>query len=147
MLIFIPLQSCSFGQCRIEDLLIDSSLFPSGTVVSDSAPIEDLSRDSQIRTFIMPPNIEVRHLVSLHTAPWSTRLVFNEKKETFFSSNNYWGPWLFPAEIAPRSSVANQFHAACSELNQDGNTLYYCRAIARYGSHFSYLTQVATKGS
>ncbi len=132
------LVSCTNSQptseCQINELILDKSDFPSGTVVDDiSSPIDEYPSESAGRTAGYGKSL-IYHVVGNYSSIRQAKLKYSNEDKYKFESDKYRGPWVTPEEITYESPIADQYHIACGPVQ----TEYQCRMIARYEEYYVF---------
>jgi hypothetical protein len=125
----------------IEELLIDISVFPKGWITSAagprplaSAPLGGNKSVDNIALGFYAPGGSAFHEIQRFKNTRQAENEFAKKREQVFRVTEFRTPWEVPDELAYESSVADEFHYACS-LGV-GASWPHCAYIARYDAYY-----------
>jgi hypothetical protein len=125
----------------VEELLVDTSVFPEGWSASPDGPYLDpaapFSRTKSVDrisiSFYAPgggAGEEIQRFKSTREA----KREFARKKKQVFRVTGFNTPWEVSEELSYESPIADEFHYACSW--RVGASWPDCAYIARYGTYF-----------
>jgi hypothetical protein len=125
----------------VEQLLVDTSMFPEGWSVSQVGPRPDpaapfsriKSVDRTSLSFYAPGGGAFEAIQRFENTR-EAKKEFARKKRQVFRLTDFNTPWEVPEELAYESPIADEFHYACSW--QLGASWPDCAYIARYGTYF-----------
>ncbi len=121
--------------CPLSDLLLDQSLFPSGTYAEPLvSPIPEYPRNSFSQGFWYEPD-DVIYDVEYWYSQGSAEREYSQELLSAFDEDAYMGPWELPKELTYSSSIASNYHLACGPAHYK----YQCRMIGTYNTYFVYL--------
>jgi hypothetical protein len=119
--------------CRIDQLLLDQSNYPSDTIFDDiNSPIAEEPRESASRSVYYHENW-IGEIVIRYPSIERANEIFRRRTKSVFHPAEVYGLWETPPEISLSDLSADQYEIACGDVKNFGKR---CIMIGQYEEYF-----------
>ena len=121
--------------CPVEQLLLDQSDYPSGTILNViNSPIDEKPKESASRTANYNAN-GAGQIVIRYATTDKTLLEYNEWKKSVFAPSEVYGSWEMPSTFSGINLNADRYQIACGNVISFGNR---CFMIGQYEEYYVF---------
>jgi hypothetical protein len=125
--------SSSNENCRIDQLLLKQSDYPSGTILDRiNSPIAEEPRESAGKSAYYRESW-IGEMVVIYPSVVRAREIFESRQASIFDSSEVYGAWETPSSLNLDNLSADQYRISCGNVKSFGNR---CFMIGRYEEYF-----------
>lgn len=123
--------------CPVDQLLLDQSDFPSGTILNIiHSPIDEKPKESASRSANYQDD-PLGQIVIRYATTDKTLVEYNEWNKSVFSSSEVYGSWEIPATFSEISLKADHYQIACGNVISFGNR---CLMVSQYQEYLVFFS-------